>query len=308
MHVFNHHTGYPRFHFDEAGDAAAAAAASAAAAAAAKSWHTGIDAELVGLAQNKNWDMTDPVKAFSAAAAAAAGAQKLIGAPLDKVLRIPEPSAEPTVLDAFWQKLGAAKDGKEIDFSAIKGADGKPIDEKLADTLRATALRTRAPKDVVLSVAADLQKHFDTEAAARNTITAGSVAADKAALEASWGANAPANMFIANQALEKLAAAANLPIDKAKAAWDALSKVGGIGAATAMEMLRVAGVTMGEGKYVSNAASGTNLPMTREAAMAEITALKGDPQFTKRYAEGGVQERKQMDALHKIAYGTQQAA
>lgn len=271
-------------------------------------WHTGLDAELVGLAQNKNWDMTDPVKAFSAAAAAAAGAQKLIGAPLDKVLRIPEATAEPAALDAFWQKLGAVKEGKEIDLSTIKGADGKPLDEKLAEVIRSTAVRTRAPKDVVLSIATDLQKHFDSEASARNTISAGAIAADKAALDASWGANAPANMFIANQALEKLAAAANLPLDKAKAAWDALSKVGGIGAATAMEMLRVVGVKMGEDKFVAGGSGQGNQPMTREAAMAEITALKGDKLFAKRLLDGDVEANKQWTALHQIGFARQAAA
>lgn len=271
-------------------------------------WHTGIDPELVGLAQNKAWDMTDPVKAFSAAAAAAAGAQKLIGAPLDKVLRLPEASADAATLDAFWGKLGAVKEAKDIDLSTIKGADGKPFDEKLGEVIRATAVKTRAPKDVVLAVAAELQKHFDADSAQRSTITAGAVAADKAALDASWGANAPANLFIANQALEKLAVAANLPADKAKQAWDALSKVGGIGAATALEMLRVIGVKMGEDRFVSSGAGGSNMPMTREAAMAEITALKGDVMFRERLLKGGADENKQWTALHKIAFGAQQAA
>lgn len=305
MHVLNLHTGRPRFHFDEASDAAAAAAA---ASAAKPAWHASLDAEIVGAAQRKGWDLTDPIKAFAAATGAYGSAEKLLGAPAEKMLRMPEASAEPAILDAFWQKLGAVKEAKEIDFSTIKGADGKPIDEKLAEVIRTTAVRTRAPKDVVLSIATDLQKHFDSEAAQRSTVTAGAVAADRAALDASWGANAPANLFIANQALEKLAAAANLPADKAKAAWDALSKVGGIGAATAMEMLRVVGVKMGEDKFVSNGSSGQNMPMTREAAMAEITALKNDQMWADRYRKGGVAEVKQFTALHQIAYGTQKAA
>lgn len=312
VHFFNHHTGHPRFHFDEAGDAAAAAAAaaaSAAAAAAAKPWHTGLDAEVVGMAQRKNWDLSDPVKAFAAATGAYGGAEKLIGVSPDKMLRLPEASADAATLDAFWQKLGAAKDPKEIDLSTIKSADGKAFDEKLGEVIRATAVKTRAPKDVVLSVAAELQKHFDAESAQQATIKAGSVAADKAALDASWGANAPANMFIANQALEKLAAAANVPKEKAQAAWDALSKVGGIGAATALEMLRVIGVKMGEDRLVTPGGGGNgNLPMTREAAISEITALKADKMFGKRLLAGDREANLQWTALHKIGYGQQNAA
>jgi hypothetical protein len=184
-----------------------------------QAWHTGLDADLIGTAQRKGWDLSDPVKAFAAATGAYGSAEKVIGAPPDKMLRLPEPSADPAVLDAFWQRLGAVKDGKEIDLSTIKGADGKPFDEKLGEVIRSTAIKARAPKDVVVSIAAEMQKHFDAQAAANNTITAGAIAADQAALDASWGAHKEANLFIANQALEKLATAANLPTDKAKARW-----------------------------------------------------------------------------------------
>lgn len=308
MHVSNFHTGRPRFHFDEASDAPASAAAAAAASAAKPAWHAGLDAELVGTAQNKGWDMTDPTKAFAGAAAAYSGAQKLIGAPPEKMLRIPEPSADAAQLDAFWQKLGAVKEAKEIDFTAIKGAGDKPFDEKIAEVLRSTAVTTRAPKDVVLSVAQALQKHMDAEAAAANTIRAGQVAADRAALKTSWGANEDRNMFVANQALEKLAQAIQMPIEKAKAAWDAISKTGGIGATDAVNMLYEMGRRMGEDKFVSNGGpGGGNLPMTREAAIAEIAALKSDKLFADRYFKGEVAAKNQMTALHKIAYGQQAA-
>ena len=33
-------------------------------------WHAGLDAELIGTAQNKGWDLSDPVKAFAAATGA----------------------------------------------------------------------------------------------------------------------------------------------------------------------------------------------------------------------------------------------
>jgi len=271
-------------------------------------WHAGLDAEIVGTAQNKGWDLSDPIKAFAAAANAYGGAQKLIGVPPEKVLRLPEPSAEPAVLDAFWQRLGAPKEGKEIDFSTVKGADGKVFDEKLAEVLRATAVTSRAPKDVVLSVAAAMQKHFDSEAASQAQIRQGEVTNEKAALEQSWGANKEANMFIANQALEKLATAAQIPLDKAKQAWDALSKVGGLGAAQAMNMLYEMGRRMGEGRFVANGGNGENMPMTREAAISEIGQLKQDAGFRTKLMAGDVEATKRWTALHKIGYAQQNAA
>lgn len=274
----------------------------------APAWHAALPAEITGAAQRKGWDLTDPVKAFEAAATAYGGAEKLVGAPPEKVLRMPEASSDPAVIDAFWQRLGAPKEGKEIDFSGIKGAGDKPFDEKLAEVLRATAVTARAPKDVVLSVAAAVQKHLDGEASAAKTIHDAAVATDKTALDKSWGANREANLFIANQALEKLAVAAGMPIEKAKQAFDALSKVGGIGAASAMEMLRVVGVKMGEDKFIaSGGPSGNNMPMTREAAIAEIGALKSDVQFRTRLLAGSVEDTRRWEALHKIGYGQQAA-
>lgn len=271
-------------------------------------WHAGLDAEILGTAQRKGWDLSDPSKAFATAANAYSSAEKLVGAPPDKVLRMPEASADAATLDAFWQRLGAAKEAKEIDFSAIKGAGDKPFDEKLAEVIRSTALAARAPKDVALATAAALQKHFDSEASAAKTIRDGQINADKEALKTSWGANIDRNMFVANQALEKLATAISMPIDKAKAAWDALSKVGGLGATDAVNMLYEMGKRMGEDRFVSSGApGGSNLPMTREAAVAEITALKGDALFRDRLLKGDKEATQQWTALHKIGYGQQAA-
>lgn len=271
-------------------------------------WHAALPADIVGVAQNKNWDMTDPAKAFEAAAKAYSGAQALVGLPPEKVLRMPEGSADAATLDAFWQRLGAVKDAKEIDFAPIKGAGDKAFDEKLAEVLRASAVAARAPKDVVLSIARDLQKHFDSEAASAKSIRDAQIAADKAALDTSWGANKERNLFVANQAFEKLAQAVNIPLDRVKAAWDALTKVGGLGAADAVNMAYEMGKRMGEDKYVSNGSNGQNMPMTREAAADEIKTLKADAIFRDKLLKGDAESNKRWTALHKIAFGTQQAA
>lgn len=270
-------------------------------------WHAGLDAELVGKAQQKGWDISAPEKAFASAAQAFVGAEKLIGLPPDKVLRMPEASADAATLDAFWQRLGAVKDAKDIDFSTLKGADGKPIDEKLAEVIRATAVTARAPKDVVLSLTAALQKHLDDQASSAKTIRDGQIKTDREALDKSWGANKDRNLFVANQALEKLAAAAQVPLDRAKAAWDALAKVGGIGAVDAINMMYEMGVRMGEGRFVSNGSNG-DVPMTRESAAAEIATLKQDSMFRDKLLKGGAEETKRWTALHKIAFGQQNAA
>lgn len=276
-------------------------------------WYQGIagfDADVIGHAQNKGWL---PAKAEEAPAALAKAvqahreAQKMIGVPADKVLRIPEASASSAELDAYWQRIGAPKEAKDIDWTGVKTASGDPIDPKLAERLTATAVTARVPKEALLAVARDVVKHMDEERSTSAALLAASVAEQKAWLDKNWPASTrDANLFVANQALMKLAGAAGLTTDQGKAAWDAISKVGGIGAAHAMEMLRTVGMRMGEGKFVElgGGGGGGGGPMTVEAARDEIAMLKKDDSFAKKLHAGGKDENLKWRALHKIAYGT----
>lgn len=277
-------------------------------------WHQGVlDADVLGHAQNKGWlpaEVKDVPGALAKAVKAHMEAQKLIGVPADRVLRLPEASAQPAELDAFWQRLGAPKEAKDLDWSGVKNAAGEPIDPKLAEKLTATALASRAPKDVALALSRDVVKYLDDMAAEAKTITSAKITEEKAWLDKNWpAANREANLFVAKQALQKIGAAAGLTPEETGTAWDALSKVGGIGAGRAMEMLRTIGMRMGEGKFVSMSdGRGGDMPMTREAARDEIKMLMKDEAFQKRRQEGGVAENTRWKGLFKIANGTDAAA
>lgn len=267
----------------------------------ATAWHTGLAPELVGLAQNKAWKLDDPKEAFAAAATAYQGAAKFIGAPPEDILRIPKPTTTADELKAFWSRLGAVDDPKAIDLSAVKTAAGEPIDERLSEILRQAAVAARVPKDAAVEVAKAVVKHLDGAEAERKALHDSRLAEEKAALDRNWGVNKERNMFVAKEALTKLAQAANVPMDKATAAWDALSAVGGLGAAAAMQILLTAGLRMGEGKYVSQD-SNPNAPMSREAALARIEELKQDTEFGKRYLNGDVRAKAELTGLHQIAF------
>lgn len=289
---------------------AAAVAAAAPAAAAAKPWYEGkADAEIIGHWQNKNWKSDDPGSLAIEATKAARSAEKLIGAPPEEILRMPKASAQPAEIDAFWQRLGAPKETKDVDLSTIKDAAGKPIDEKLADVLRNASVAGRVPKDAAGAVARAVVKHLDDIKAESDAILSGRIAEEKNALDRSWGTNKPANMVAAERALTNLAKAVGQTPEQAKLAWDNIAKMGGIGAAATMNMLLQIDKRMGEGAYVdlgSNRAG--DLPMTREAAIAEIALLKKDAEFGKKYFNKDVMAVQRMNALHKIAYGQQSAA
>ena len=281
-----------------------AAATAAATSTAAAPWHDGIDAALLGHAQNKGWKYDNPKDAFAAAVNAHREAERFIGAPANELLRMPKANAAETDVKAFYSRLGVPAEPKDYDLSAVKFSDGTELDANFTDTIRASLYRAHVAKDRAGDVVKDIVKFMESSDASDSAETAAKIAAERDALKNSWGRNAEANMFVARQALNRLAGAAGMTADQAGKAWDALSTVGGIGAAAALEMLRVAGSTMGEDRFVAgNNPQGGHTPMTREAAAAEINSLKQDAAFRERLLKGSADDRRRWDALHKIAYG-----
>ena len=91
---------------------APAAGVPAPAAGGEKPWHDGLPAEDVGYFQNRGWDKTDAKTAAVAAAKAHREAEKLIGAPADKIVRLPN---DPNDAEAWRQvrlRLGMPQDEK----------------------------------------------------------------------------------------------------------------------------------------------------------------------------------------------------
>jgi hypothetical protein len=117
LHFFNHHTGRPRFHFDEASDAAAASAAAAAAAAGAKPWHDGVDPAVKGFWETKGLKLDNPRDFGVKLTEMYQGAERLIGVPPDRVVKLPAADAKPEDLRSFYERLGAPKEAKDYDLS-----------------------------------------------------------------------------------------------------------------------------------------------------------------------------------------------
>jgi hypothetical protein len=277
--------------------------------APATPWHQGLDADLLGQASNKGWDLSDPKAAFLAAGKAYIGAQKLVGLTPEQMVRMPEKTAQPTEIDAFWQRVGVPKEAKDYDLTALKFG-GKDLEPSFDKALREGLAAARVTKENAALIARPMLKYLEDADAEETAIVTGKVTAEKGALEKSWGPNMEANMFVAKSALSKLAASAGVSAEDAQTAWDAISKQGGIGASKAMEMLRVMGVRMGEDKYVAGgrAGDGVNLPLSREGAVSRLEELKKDTEFVKRYMNGDVRAAQEMAGLAAIIAGQARAA
>ena len=275
-HFFNHHTGHPRFHFDAASDAAAAAAA--AAAGGTKPWHDGVETETLGFWQNKGLPLEDPKVFAGKLTELYRQAEKHIGAPPDRILRLPDATAKPEEWTAFHQRLGAPKEAKEYDFSAIKNAKGEAIPEPLAETLRSTAFAKGLSKDAAAAVASAVVKRLDDDAAAAATITAGKIAEEKAGLIKNWGPEDSAKYKLNFIQASEGARRSGISQEGVKAMESQ------IGYAATMEHFRKIGANTSEANF--HEGGGPQGVNTREGAASKLAELEADKAWGKRLAAG----------------------
>ncbi len=291
-----------------------AGGAGAGQAGAAAPWHQGVaglDADIIGHAQNKGWlpaDVKDLPGAFAKAVKSHSEAEKLRGVPIDQLIRIPTAASSKEDWDTAFQRLGVPREAKDYDFAGIKYKNGADPEAGFVDKLRGAFAAARVTKEGAAAITKAVISHFDEAESTKSALLAGQIAEQKAWLDQNWpAATRDANLFIANQALAKIGAAAGLTAEQTKTAWDALSKLGGVGAGHAMEMLRTIGMRMGEGKLISLGAAGDGGPMTLEAAKDEIAMLKNDKAFRDKLLAGGKEETLRWRALHKIVAGNMAA-
>ncbi len=254
----------------------------------------GVDAETIGVLQNKGWDKLDGPKAAAAAVKAYREAERHIGAPPEQIIRMPkDPVADVDAMKAIWQRLGAGKEAKDYDFSSVKKADGTPaFDEKAAEFLRTTMHGLNLPKDAAVRLAGELFKQQSaTEAAMLAEFTA-KIGDEKKALEKDWGSNLAANTNTA-----KAAAAALGFTPEHVAAFESVA-----GYAKVMNMLLSIGQKIGEDKFV-RPEGGNGGVMTVQQAAARKAELMADVKWKERYFAKDAAAVREFGALNEIIVG-----
>lgn len=257
----------------------------------AQPWHTGIDAELIGHAQNKGWNINDPKEAFAASSKAARELEKHFGVPPEQLLKMPKADAKPEDIKAFWGKLGAV-DAKDYDFSTIKRGD-KDLDPALADALRTAMAETYTPKDKATAIAAKIIKVLDDQDTQRGTLDAAKLAEEKAKLAADWKNNHDFNLLKAMEGARRLGISPE--------AVKALENV--VGYASVMEAMRKVGMATREDTFIERGTNTGGVPTTREGAVARKAELMTDNDWVGRYLKGGAAEKREMDAINTMIDG-----
>lgn len=263
-----------------------------AATGEAQTWWAGYDDETKGYIQNRGLSTKPINEAFLATTKSHREAEKLIGAPANEIVRLPKDPASPDWANV-WQRLGAAKAAEDYKFDGVKREGDKALDQGLVDTLRKASFEAHLTPDNANAYAKEVVTHLDRVEAGRRAEQQATLETEKKALKDNWGGNYVANSVIAQSA------AAALGVSK-----DELEALGNTrGYAKVMEMFRNIGTKIGEDKFVISQGGAGNTVMTKDQALAEKSALKTDTAWVKRFLQGGIEEKRKMEALDKIITG-----
>lgn len=260
------------------------------AAAPPAPWHAG-NAELTGYLQNRGWHEKPANEVAALAITAHREAEKFIGAPADKMIRLPTNMADTAAMADVFKRLGMPAEPKDYDFANVKLAGDKSLDAKLDGALRTAAHAAQMPKDAATRFVAGLAKHLDaveSEALAERTAK---LADEREVLRKSWGNHETANKLIAQNAAQTLGIKPEVVAALENAA----------GYAAVMQMFHLLGTKIGEDKYLGGGnPSGGPAITSREQAQSRLGELKSDTEWTKRYLNGDTVAAHEMSDLVKI--------
>lgn len=256
---------------------------------------TGADTEVVSVLTAKGWDKMTPAEAAIAATRSYRGAESLVGAPPEEIIRLPKDPNSPD-----WQKvhtrLGRPEKEDGYDFTTVKFKDGSDVPENFIKSIRASAFASNLSKTAAESFAKGVVTYLDEADGVRSAETATKVLGQKTELAKKWGVSVDAltkspQMLVAQNAVRAL----GLDVEKVNAMENTL------GYDVLMETLRNIGARMREDNYISPTPGGGDGNVMSEAdAQKRKDTLMKDPTWAAKYNAGDTEARKEMSALNKI--------
>lgn len=257
--------------------------------AAAANWIDAIgDADLKGWAQNKGFK--EPADALNSYR----NLEKLMGA--DKAGRtvvLPAKWDDPAEVGAFFDKLGRPKD--PAGYTMPKEGVDADMAKWAQSTFHEAGLTPRQAELVI----GKWQEMIGGKTAATQEAYQARVAQEADALKGEWGA------AYNDKIAQAKAAAKSLGVDAATI--DKLESTLGFG--SLMKFFSEIGAKVGEDNMVTGQGPRSfDGAMTPDAAKAEITRLRADSEFVRRYVAGDAESRAKMERLHRWAYGEQPVA
>lgn len=250
-------------------------------------WFSGFNDDLKGYVQTKGFRGPDAV------VDAYRNLEKLHGVPQERLLKLPE-KLDDASLAPIFDKLGRPEKPEGYAIAPEKGGDENFV--KFAQGMFHEAGLTKSQGEKLagkwneyIKVSQENHvKQFNEKSQQENE-----------SLKKEWGPAYDQNVEVGRNAV------AAFGLDK-----ETLDKLEAtMGFAGLMKFAHNIGSKLGEDKFVSPDSKGGGFgSMNAAQAQHRIKQLGQDIEFSKRYANGGVAEREEMERLHKIAYPGSQTA
>lgn len=252
-------------------------------------WWESADPELRGHIQSNRWHEKDPAAAALAAAKdhreAVAMATRIHKIPPNEIARIPANPDDPA-WGELYERIGAPKEKAGYTFDAVKHANGDPVPPEVAEELRAMFHEARVPARMATKLAERLVAAMDKSAGDEAAEAKQNATTAQAAIDAEWGGNKAANVYLALQARargnfsEKLTDPAHDPETYADR----------------MKMLLALGQGLKEAPTLMGAGGGPG-QLTADQALARKRELFADRGFVARWNSGDATAVRELASL-----------
>jgi len=243
-------------------------------------WTNGLSDELKGYVQTKGFpDVPALVESYR-------NAEKLLGVPKEKLVRLPDKEDAPE-WNQVYDKLGRPAKPEEYKYDAPQGTDPEFL-SWAKENFHKVGLTQKQAQSL-------LKEYNDLSASKANAQAEAMQAKLKTQennLKKEWGAALNQNLGVAREAVKKYGFT-NDHIDQ-------LENI--MGYDGVMKFFHKLGSATGEGSFVgSTGPVGFGNAMTPAQARYQIKALISDPDFGQKLASGNVEARERWSNLHKMA-------
>lgn len=261
----------------------------------ASAWHDSFDPETKGWLQNRGLDKLDVNAALAKAIEGHRQAERHLGVPADRVLKLPE-KLSGDEMGPIYDRLGRPATADGYEFTAPEGAE---LDENFVGWAKKAFHAAGISKENAAKLVDSFHNDFvkatlDAQTQAQTQDHTARVQA----LDKEWGAAREQNIQIARSAATALGYDAET-IDKLEAA---------MGYDWVMKHFHSLGTKIVEDSFVAGRTPGLGKMLTPEQALSRIEDLKNDESFRKRYLAGDVEATQEMARLHHMAYPPAQGA
>ena len=243
-------------------------------------WTSGLSEELKGYVSTKGFpDVPALVESYR-------NAEKLLGVPKEKLVRLPDKEDAPE-WNQVYDKLGRPAKPEDYKYDVPQGTDpefynwAKENFHKAGLTQKQAQTLLKEYGDLSASKANAQQEAWDNQ-----------LKTQEATLKKEWGAALTQNIGVAREAVKKYGFTP-----------DHIEKLEGImGYDGVMKFFHKLGSATGEGSFVgSTGPVGFGNALTPAQAKYQIKALMSDPDFGSKLANGNLEAKQKWDNLHRMA-------